>query len=78
MGGHSDLLTMFLPDGTAKDEFGKDIYYRDVDQNKLNAGRRSYEGISVSKSEQYPDDMLVPVNIVRVEWGMCSFLLPHW
>ena len=62
MGGHSDLLTMFLPDGTAKDEFGKDIYYRDVDQNKLNAGRRSYEGISVSKSEQYPDDMLVPVN----------------
>jgi len=62
MGGHSDLFTMFLPDGTAKDEFGKDIYYRDVDQNKLNAGRRSYEGISVSKSEQYPDDALVPVN----------------
>ena len=62
MGGHSDLFTMFLPDGTAKDEFGKDIYYRDVDQKKLNAGRRTYEGISVSKSEQYSDDALVPVN----------------
>ena len=64
MGGHSDLLTMFLPDGTAKDEFGKDIYYRDVDQNKLNAGRKgAFPNIGRNPEDPlYDDDMLVPVN----------------
>lgn len=59
----NNLFGLFMPDGTAKDESGEEIYYRDVDQKKLNAGRRSFPGLSTSHSGgEIPGDMPVPVN----------------
>jgi len=61
MGG--DLFTAFMPTGEAKTESGESIYFRDVDQDKLNAGRHDkFPGFSMSSSGDASDDSLVPVN----------------
>ena len=63
MGGHSNIFTMFMPDGTAKDESGKDIYFRDVDQEKLHAGRQGkFPGWSITPGEGFDGDAKIPVN----------------
>jgi hypothetical protein len=61
MGG--DIFKAFMPTGEAKTESGESIYFRDVDQDKLNSGRQDkFPGFSMSSSGDASDDSLVPVN----------------
>ena len=63
MGG--DIFKAFMPTGEAKTESGESIYFRDVDQDKLNAGRQSKfpaSGFSMIPGEGASGDAIIPVN----------------
>ena len=70
------MMQFFMPTGTAKHESGEDIYFREVDQEKLHAGRQNkFPGWSITPGlAGASGDAQIPVN--NSKGGVGSLLFP--